>query len=228
MQDSVKAADRRLLVINPNTNADVTRRIADHVSCGLPDGVLAEVVNPAVGPFSIETPADRDRAVPIVLELIRAKPGYDGYVLACFDDLAVDEAGRIVGAPVLSMAQAAIEEAAATARRYTIVTTVGDQVPTIEALLEKYDRGRLGAVRACRIGVADASARTTEAENLLDFQIRSAIAEDGAAAIVLGSGAYAGRAEDLGRKYGVRFIEGLPVAIERLAGQPAAFAKTGA
>lgn len=220
MPEGAKTAHRRLLVINPNTNAGVTRRIAEHVRDELPEGTSVDVVNPATGPFSIETAADRACAVPIVAELIRGRSDYDGYVLACFDDLAVDEARGIVGAPVFSMAQAAIEEAAITGERYTVVTTVEDQVPTIEKLLKKYGVGNRGSVRACRVGVADASARTEEAESLLDMQIRSAIEDDGAGAVVLGSGAYAGRAGDLSRKYEIRFIEGLTAAIGRLAPKP--------
>lgn len=220
MPDNARSPDRRLLVINPNSNAGVTRRIAEHVLAGLPEANSVEVVNPETGPFSIETPADRACAVPIVLDLIRERPGYDGYVLACFDDLAVEEARGIVDAPVVSMAQAAIEAAAGTGRRYTVVTTVGDQVPAIEGLLAKYDASGLGTVRACRIGVAEAAARTGRAESLLDGQIRAAVGEDGAGLVVLGSGAYAGRASDFGKKYGVHFIEGLPIAIKRLALNP--------
>lgn len=211
------AAARRLLVINPNSNAGVTRRIAAYIHGGLPAGVGVDVVNPETGPFSIETPADRARAVPIVLELIRRKPGYDGYLMACFDDLAVDEARTIVAAPVISMAQAAIEEAASAGAPYTVVTTVDDQVPAIESLMRKYGVGSRGTVRACRIGVADAAARTEQAENLLDSQIRAAIEQDGASAVVLGSGAYAGRAEELGSRYGITIIEGVTAAIRLLA-----------
>ena len=67
-------------------------------------------------------------------------------------------------------------------------------------------------------GVAEASARTEQAESLLDRQIRAAIEDDAAAVVVLGSGAYAGRAGDFGAKYGVRFVEGLTAALGRLAG----------
>lgn len=217
MPESAKTTYRRLLVINPNSNEGVTRRIAEQALAGLPEATRVEVINPETGPFSIETPADRKCAVPIVLDLIRGRLGYDGYVLACFDDLAVEEARSIVDAPVVSMAQAAIEAAAGTGERYTVVTTVSDQVPAIESLLAKYDAAGLGTVRACRIGVAEAAARTARAETLLDGQVRAAIEKDGAGLIVLGSGAYAGRAADFGAKYGIHFIEGLPVAIKQLA-----------
>ncbi|MCI5078226.1 aspartate/glutamate racemase family protein [Oricola sp.] len=218
MLESAKTRDCRLLVINPNTNPGVTRRIAEHMAQHAADATV-EVVNPASGPFSIETAADRDCAVPAVLDLIRANPGHDGYILACFDDIAVDEARALVDAPVISMAQAAIEAAAATGGPYTIVTTVEDQVPTIEALMRRYDPGQAGTVRACRVGVAAASARSAEAESLLDRHIRAAIADDGAGTVVLGSGAYVGRAGDLEKRYGIRFIEGLMAAAERLARQ---------
>lgn len=220
VQDRAAGTDRRLLVINPNTNPEVTRRIADHVREALPAATRAEVVNPDAGPISIETMADRDCATPRVLDLIREKPDRDGYLLACFDDIAVAEARLIVRAPVVSMAQAAIEEAVAAGRRYVVITTVEDQVPAIGALLAKYDLGRRGSVRACRIGVAEAGARSKRAEALLDLQIQAAIEEDGADVIVLGSGAYAGRAGALGGRYGVRFVDGLSAALAWLTEAP--------
>ncbi|MFZ2103698.1 MAG: aspartate/glutamate racemase family protein [Oricola sp.] len=212
-----KPAVRRVLVINPNTNPEVTRRISEHVKAGISAGIAAEIRNPTSGPFSIETAADRASAVPAVLDMIRQSPDCDGYVLACFDDIAVDEARQLVRAPVYSLAQVAIETAAEAGERFTIVTTVEDQIPAIQALIAKYGAKDIGSVRACRIGVAEASRQTDRAEALLDTQIRTAIADDGAAAVVLGSGAYAGRADELAAKYGIRIVEGLSAAIARMA-----------
>lgn len=210
---------RTILVINPNTNGGLTDRIRGQLSVRNAPDTAIEVTNPAEGPYSIETPADRKTASAQVVALVRARPGRDAYVLACFDDVGVDEARRLVAAPVLSMAQAAIEAAVETGERFTIVTTVDGQVPAIEALLAKYRAGGLGSVRACRVGVADAASRTAEAEELLNRQIVKAIRSDGSRTIVLGSGAYSGRADELGARYGVSFVDGLAAAVDRVTGR---------
>ena len=79
--------------------------------------------------------------------------------------------------------------------------------------MKKYGADGQGSVRACGVGVAEASARSAHAEALLDKTVRRAIDEDGAQALVLGSGAYAGRAAELAGRYGVQFIDGLSAAI---------------
>ena len=117
-------AGRRLLVINPNTNVAVTSRVRQAARACARPGTLLDVVNPPAGPVAIETPADRAAAVPHVLALItRAGGSYDGYILACFDDIAIAEARRVLSAPVISMAEAGIRAAALHHARFDVVTT---------------------------------------------------------------------------------------------------------
>lgn len=211
------AGTRRLLIINPNTNPAVTDIVRGQLAASLPPGIQADVMSPPDGPFSIQTARDRAMAEPAVLNLIRAMPDRDGYVLACFDDIAVAQARRLVAAPVISMVQAAIEAAVRGGQPFTIVTTVDTQVAAITALLGRYGGSALGVVRACGSAVADAAARTQQAEAQLHQTIRSAVEEDHAQTIVLGSGAYCGRAPDLTARHGLPFIDGLSEALADLA-----------
>ena len=75
---------RRVLVINPNTNPRVTERVRQ-VAKRFESSVLSfEVVNPDVGPFSIESDLDKSQAEFHVLALMRQRASmlYDAYVLA--------------------------------------------------------------------------------------------------------------------------------------------------
>lgn len=206
---------RKLLIINPNTNPAVTDQVRNTaLTCAGPETHVT-VVNPQQGPFAIETGEHRAEAVPHVLNLMRAgaEAGYDGYILACFDDIGIAEARRIVSAPVISLAEAAIRAAAEHFGRFAVVTTVEAAVPTIEALAAAYGVADRCIVRATGIGVAEAAEQTEAAERSLAETVRLACANDQAEAIVLGSGAYSGRSTLLATTLGVPFLDGLEAAI---------------
>lgn len=213
---------RRLLVINPNTNGAVTAQIRAAALAAAPPGTGIEVVNPPHGPFAIETSRDRAEAVPNVVSLIEArrKEGFDGYVLACFDDIGVEEARKLVPVPVVSMFGAGVARGLETGGRFAIITTVESAVAGIERLAAAYGVAHLCTVRAAGVGVAETAARTPLAETRLAASIERAIAEDGAAAIVLGSGALTGRADALANRFGIPFIDGLTAAIVSTDGDP--------
>lgn len=205
----------RLLVINPNTNAQVTAQVRRAALAAAPRGTEIDVANPARGPFAIESARDRAEAVPHVVSLIEARmdEGFDGYVLACFDDIGVEEARRLVAVPVVSMFGAGVASARATGGRFAIITTVDSAVAGIERLAAAYGVAHLCTVRATGVGVAETAARTPLAEARLAAAIERAMVEDRAAAIVLGSGALTGRAAALEERFGIPFIDGLAAAI---------------
>lgn len=209
-----RTTGRRLLVINPNTNPEVTRRALSAAQAFANSDVHVDAVNPGLGPFAIETPDDRAAAVPEVLSIIRSRSYYDGYVLACFDDIAIQDARRLVPAPVISMAEAGIRKAAALLNRFAVVTTVDAAVPTIQALTDSYGMAGRHSVLATRIGVAETAIRSDRAEAALSQTILRAQRQFHAEGILLGSGAYAGRSLELERRFGLPFIDGLQAAIE--------------
>lgn len=208
---------RRLLVINPNTNSAVTERVRQAGEACAPAGTTLDVVNPKLGPFAIETPEDRAAAIPHVLELIgHAGDGYDGYILACFDDIAIAEARLALSAPVISMAEAGIRAAAFHHARFDVVTTVEAALPTIAALVQTYGMSERCTLRATGIGVSETAAMTERAEAALTSTVMASRAS-GAGAIVLGSGAYAGRRGQLSDAFAMPFIDGLEAAIAHCA-----------
>ena len=208
------ATGRRLLVINPNTNRAVTERVRRAAEEFAASGTRLDVVNPEQGPFAIETPEDRAAAVPHVLALIdQAGGAYDGYILACFDDIAVAEARQAQSAPVISMAEAGIRAAALRYARFDVVTTVEAAVPTIAALMQAYGMSERCQVRATGIGVSETAAMTDRAEAALRSTVATSRAS-GSSAIVLGSGAFAGRRQQLSDAFAMPFVDGLESAID--------------
>ncbi|MBS0246621.1 MAG: Asp/Glu racemase [Proteobacteria bacterium] len=207
-------AGARLLVLNPNTNEQVTANIRSAAEPAVAAGTRLTVCNPPRGPFAIEDAADRAEAEPNVMELIRAQAAqYDAVVMACFDDIALDEARHVAGCPVIGAVEAALTAALALAPRFSVVTTVVAAVPTIVALLERYGAADVCTVRAAGIGVAEAASGEGEASRKIAAAIADAVRLDGAKAVILGSGGLAGRAGEFAAAAGVPVIDAILAAV---------------
>ncbi|QTF90878.1 aspartate/glutamate racemase family protein [Halomonas sp. BM-2019] len=212
--DAARPAPCRVLAINPNTNPTVTQRVREVLQAQAPPGVLIEAVSPPHGPQAVESGQDKACATRHVLELIESRlaEGYAGYILACFDDIAVAEARALTGAPVVSLAEAGIRRADATGGPFTVITTFDGAVATIESLCEGYGVKERCRVVATGIGVTDTAARAPWAEEQLARLCEQARAQ-GARAIVLGSGAFAGRGAELAARHGLAVMDGFAEAL---------------
>lgn len=208
-------AKTRLLLINPNTNAEVTRRVRAAALTTAAPTTSIEAANPEQGPFGIEDTEDRIAATPHVIDLVRgtlAQP-FDGYVLACFDDIAIAEVRSMVDAPVISMAEAAIRVATERADKFAIVTTVASAVPSISILLERYGVASRCTIIPTGFGVAETSRQSSAAEAGLSKAMMRALDEFTAGAVILGSGAFGGRRTELANTFGIDVIDGLEEAV---------------
>ena len=103
-------------------------------------GTEVTAVSPAMGPVSIEGYYDEAFAVPGLLDEVRKgeAAGYDGYVVACFDDTGVDAARCVARGPVIGIAEAAMHVATLIAGSFSIVSTLGRSAPALEHLVHKY------------------------------------------------------------------------------------------
>jgi allantoin racemase len=208
---------RRILVINPNTNPAVTQRVREVAERHAVGGMVFDVVNPQEGPFSIETPAHRAQAQVHALALIRAgvNSGYAAYVLACFDDLALEEARALVDVPVIGTCESGIAAARAVSPRFAVITTVHDAVSGIRTLMKRYGAGAEASVRAAGIGVAEAASGQHAIRDRFVQTVLDAVREDGAQAILLASGGLTGQAPDIADATSMPVLDGVEEAILR-------------
>ena len=210
---------RRVLVINPNTNPLVTERVRQ-VAKRFESSVLSfEVVNPDVGPFSIESDLDKSQAEFHVLALMRQRASmrYDAYVLACFDDLALESARKMVAVPVIGTCEAGIVAARAVSPRMAIVTTVAAALPGIRSMMLRYGAGSFASVRAAGVGVAEAALATPDTHERLMKAIHDAIQTDKAEVVLLASGGLAGQSESISLEAGVPVIDSVEAALRSAA-----------
>jgi allantoin racemase len=223
----------RILVVNPNTTASMTAKIAAAARAVASPGTEIVAVNPRTGPASIEGYVDGALAVPGLLDEIRAgeAAGVDAHVIACFDDTGLDAARALATAPVLGIGEAAYHVASLIAGRFSVVTTLACSVPILAENLARYGLAeRCAEVRAAEVAVLDLEKPGTTARERIAGEIGAALRQGGADAIVLGCAGMADLAASFAERFGVPVIEGVSAAVklaEALVGLGLSTSKAG-
>ena len=204
----------RILVVNPNTTASMTRKIGAAARAAASSGVEIIVVNPEFGPPSVEGYYDEVFCVPgIIAEMARAGE-VDATIIACFDDTGLDAARCFSSAPVIGIGEAGFHLAALVASRFSVVTTLARSVAAIEHNLLKYGlASRCARVRASDVAVLDLEKPGSNARGKIEREIKHAIRDDGAEAIVLGCAGMTDLARDLSEMAGVPVLDGVGCAV---------------
>jgi allantoin racemase len=205
----------RILVVNPNTTASMTRTIAKGAKAAAALGTEIVAVNPEFGPPSIEGYLDEAFSVAGLLAEMGNAPGMDAYIVACFDDTGLDAARCTTDAPVVGIGEAAFHLATLVAGGFSVVTTLSRSVPAIEHNLLKYGLAtRCRKVRAAEVPVLDLEAPGSNARARISEEIHTAVREDRAEAIVLGCAGMADLAVGLAREHGIPVLDGVGCAVK--------------
>ncbi len=116
----------KIKVINPNTTASMTQKIAKAAIAVASPRTEIIACNPEMGPVSIEGHYEEALSVVGILEEIKKgeAAGVDGYVIACFGDPGLLAARELAKGPVLGIAEAAMHAASLIATGFSIVTTL--------------------------------------------------------------------------------------------------------
>lgn len=207
----------RVFVINPNSSASMThhiRRALEDVK--RPDTELT-VVNPDVGPLSIESQYDRELVKPQVVDLVRRanQEGYDVVVIACFSDPGLDAAREISEIPVVGIEEATLHVAAMLGHKFSPVTAFPIHIPTrdLHARMRGFKHAYASTLVAnMSVLEMDANPGTTK-QRILDVA-RRAVAEDGTEVIVLGCAGLSGYAGDIERELGLLVLDPTAVALK--------------
>ena len=209
-----------LLVLNPNSTASMTETIAAAArQAALPSTVISALSGSGPAPASVEGHADAAIAVPPMLAAIRAAEGGPtppaAIIIACFDDPGLLAARELARAPVLGIAQSAIQVAMVISARFSIITTLPRSVPVIEDLVQAYGAGHTcRKVRSVDVPVLALDASPDQAFARLVAEGRKAITEDGAEAIVLGCAGMAEMCANLSQSLGLPVIDGVVAAVK--------------
>ncbi len=208
----------KLAVINPNTTASMTAKIAAAARTAALSDTEIVALQPVDGPVSIEGYYDEAFAVPGVLALIgqpAVAPLPDAWIIACFDDTGLDAARTLTPAPVIGIGEAAFHVASLLSTRFSVITTLARSISAIEHNLLRYGlAARCARVRAAEVPVLALEDPASDARSRIAAEITRALDEDRSEAIVLGCAGMADLAAELSREHGVPVIDGVAAAVK--------------
>jgi allantoin racemase len=206
----------RIRVINPNTTQAMTEMIAVAARDAAAANTVIEAVTSSTGPVSIEGYYDEALCLPgLLIEIQKGEAaGIDAHIIACFDDTGLDAARQIAAAPVIGIGEAAYHAATLISQKFTVITTLSRSIPALEFNLLKYGLERRGKVRAADVAVLALDDGTSDGRARIDTEIKAALAEDRAEAIVLGCAGMARLARSLAAAHGCPVIDGVGAAVK--------------
>jgi allantoin racemase len=204
----------RILVVNPNTTASMTRKIGAAAKALASPGVEIIAVNPEFGPPSIEGYYDEAFSIPGMIAEMDKAGDVDATVIACFDDTGLEAARSFSPKPVIGIGEAAFHFASLVAGKFSVVTTLSRSIAAIEHNLVKYGlASRCARVRASDVAVLQLEEPGSNARRKIEREIELALSHDGAEAIVLGCAGMADLAKDLSKFAGAPVLEGVGCAV---------------
>ncbi|WP_455594299.1 aspartate/glutamate racemase family protein [Cloacibacillus porcorum] len=194
----------KIVVINPNSSADMTKDINDAVQ-RYTEGRFEAIVLPTPGaPEFIDTFEDKALAAPGMMQLVRSYENEaDSFVVACACDPNLKLMREITKKPVIGIGEASMYIAAMLGRSFTILQTDSYSVPNKVNLVHEYHmEENLASVKvAC-------GEQTGRFDQYLTAA-RRAMERDGAEVIILGCAGLCDMANRLSEKLGIPVLDGV-------------------
>lgn len=200
----------KILVINPNSDTDITQAI-QRTSENFARGVFDIECKPTPGaPAFIETYEDAAAAAPGMIQLVKENEDTcDAYVVACHSDPHLDTIKEITKKPVVGIGEASMKMASMLGHSFSVVSDNTHSIPNKEFLARQYHlQDVLASVRAPQEEISGLS----DEEKCLQTA-RLAVEEDRAEVIVLGCAAMTGLDKPLQEKLGVPVLDGIVCAL---------------
>lgn len=186
---------KQVLVINPNTRADMTAMVADAARLAWP-GVAVRTATGRFGGLYIASRAAFAIAGHATLDAYAEHgEGVDAVLLACFGDPGLDALREIAPVPVIGLVEAAALEASAGGARYAIVTGGLRWGPMLEEMvrLRRLDATLAGIHTITPTGGAIAS-NPDAFRDVLAEAVRHCVTVHGAERVILGGAGLLGQA----------------------------------
>jgi allantoin racemase len=204
---------RRLLVINPNTNALVTRWLEDEALRVAPEGTEIVATNAESGLAALQTPEDVEiagRAVVQTIEAYAKTPDLMGAIVAAFGDPGLAAARAQAPMPVVGLGEAGILAAGRGGRRFSIVTLGAAMRGSI--LMKAAALGVGANLAECRVlpfSISQMIADRGGARSLIMEAVRSCRGE----AVLLGGAPFAGMAREAHHETGKVVLDGVEACV---------------
>lgn len=209
-------SEKRILVINPNSNPGVTEGIEAAVSEDRRPGRLAiDCVMLADGPFGIESDDDIRSVVPLVVSRASAeRENYDAFIIACYSDPGLNETRTVVrDKPVLGIQECAVALSASYERRFGVLALGRESIQRHIAYVRSIGLHEFHAgERPLDVTVDQAANEPTTLAKIIETG-RELIEEDGAETVVLGCAGLARHRRAAQEALGVPVIDPVQAAV---------------
>lgn len=218
-----------LLVINPNTSAEVSALLLRHAQGCAPDGAQVHVATARFGARYISGEVAAAIAGHAALDVYAAHVAQhgvpDAVLLGCFGDPGLFALRALASAPVLGLAEASMRSAAARGR-FVVVTGGAAWVPMLERLAPSLGlETQLAGVHAVPYSGAELAANPARAAELLRDAAREALSRwPQARTVLLGGAGLAGLAQPVGQGLELPVLDNVAEALAaawRAAAEPA-------
>jgi allantoin racemase len=199
----------RLLIVNPNTSAAVTRWLAEEAKRVAGKHVEVVAVNAPSGLSAIQTPDELLQAARAVVDTIKNNPEADATIIGAFGDPGLMEARAGVAIPVVGLGEAGLR-AAGNGRRFSIVT-LGEAMRA--ALVERVQSlgldDRLAEIRVLPTPIPELIADREAHYDAIADAVRACKGD----AILLGGAPLAGLGAKMTEKTGATVLDGVEASV---------------
>ena len=211
----------KILLVNPNSTASMTKKVEAAAKSVCAQTTAIAAANPTDAPASIEGHYDEVMSSKGLIEQIvwGEEQGFNGFLVACFDDPAIGACREVATGPVLGMCESAMIAASVVASRFSVVTTLARSVPIIEDLADHYGMSRrCRKVRATNLPVLALEDDGAGAYRQILQEVRQSIRQDRVEAVILGCAGMADLTQALSQETGIPVIDGVVAGVKLLEG----------
>lgn len=180
------SAPRRVLVINPNSNQEVTRGISEALQpLRIAGGPEIECLTLAEGPFGVETEEDVEQISLPLQRMVVSRSDADAFVIACYSDPGLQICRAATAKPVFGIQESGILAALTRGDRVGVIALGPQSVARHRRYLRRLGLlERLAGERPLNLSVAD-SERPEAIDRVVE--VGAALRDtDGADVLVLG------------------------------------------
>ena len=209
----------QILVINPNSNHEVTQGFARVLAqYDLGAGPEIRCITSAEGPFGIQSQLDAESAVLPLHRLVAANTNAAAIVIACFSDPGLHVCREATRAPVFGMAECGVLTALASGDRFGVIAISDRAIPRHTRYLRQMGvMDRFAGEVALNISVAD-TARDAAILDRLTVAGKDLRDRFGASSVVLGCAGFSAQRAALQEALGVPVIDPVQAAVAMAIG----------
>ncbi|WOH78780.1 aspartate/glutamate racemase family protein [Bradyrhizobium sp. BEA-2-5] len=207
----------KILLLNPNTTADVTDLLHAAGSKAASVGTELVPLTAARGVPYIATRTEAQIGGAIALEMLAEQHRrVDAAIIAAFGDPGLFAARETFDIPVVGMAEAAMLTACMAGRRFAIVTFAGALAPWYEECVAMHGlSSRCAGIRTLDGGFQSISEVQAEKEELLVALANRAVEQDNADVVILSGAPLAGLAAKVRDRIPVPVVDPVAAAVRQ-------------